>query len=700
MAKLETLIIELRADNKKLKQDLNKVRGATNKQAKKMGSEFGKMFNTGLGSFAIGAGAIFALTSAVRKGIRALKDLDTGMRNVNTIIKVGEKQLKSYTKEVRKLSTQTGATTKELTDGFYQLVSAGVAAGDSIKFLGVASKAAIAGLSDTKTAIDGMTTIMNSWQMSAEDANDIFDTLFKTVELGKTTFGEIAASISMVAPLAAAVGVSFKEVSASVAHLTAQGTPTTVAMTQIASAINGMNTELGDGWTKTRTLQEAMEEMFKRAGGSAEKLLTMMGRKEGMLAVLASAGKNADAAGVKFKAMGESAGAGMAAFNEQTKSMEFKIKKLDTALTDLSVSIIDNFTGTLTWLVENFTGGLDIITGRALEARDRLIKDSILNQDIAAAWEQALEGMTTEALQAEMDLINDKWDELDEKITMVESVAGGEIPRTKKYREDLLRLETQALAVSNAINGISVIPTGGVTPSPKPIISGGTTPALSITPAARIGQSFGDRFDQAQDVETTRIAAQFQAGMFDDTTDELETGLIEASDGFNANILGGVQSFGNLLTSTLGLAADSFVGVLMDGISIVGQLLGIVSSFTPAGFIKGFLGGAKGGTFEGGQKVASFAGGGDFTVPQGFSNDSFPMMVQSGERVQVTPSNKVGDESKILAKVLSAIYAQTAEMGKLDNKITVINNANIETTVKNNKAVETRLSNTGNDFGV
>lgn len=36
------------------------------------------------------------------------------------------------------------------------------------------------------------------------------------------------------------------------------------------------------------------------------------------------------------------------------------------------------------------------------------------------------------------------------------------------------------------------------------------------------------------------------------------------------------------------------------------------------------------------EKVPGFAGGADFIVPPGYPNDSFPMMVQSGERVQVT----------------------------------------------------------------
>jgi hypothetical protein len=40
-----------------------------------------------------------------------------------------------------------------------------------------------------------------------------------------------------------------------------------------------------------------------------------------------------------------------------------------------------------------------------------------------------------------------------------------------------------------------------------------------------------------------------------------------------------------------------------------------------------------------------FHSGGDFIVPPGYPNDSFPIMVESGERVQVTPSSETGNSN-------------------------------------------------------
>ena len=52
------------------------------------------------------------------------------------------------------------------------------------------------------------------------------------------------------------------------------------------------------------------------------------------------------------------------------------------------------------------------------------------------------------------------------------------------------------------------------------------------------------------------------------------------------------------------------------------------------------------------QPAPSFAQGGDFIVPQGYPNDSYPIMVESGERVQITPTNQV---SNLDAEILSAL---------------------------------------------
>lgn len=63
---------------------------------------------------------------------------------------------------------------------------------------------------------------------------------------------------------------------------------------------------------------------------------------------------------------------------------------------------------------------------------------------------------------------------------------------------------------------------------------------------------------------------------------------------------------------------------------------------------KAHLGGEFVGTSSGIRKMAA---GGSFIVPPGFNNDSYPMLVESGERVSVTPAGSVGSQDKLLQSI-------------------------------------------------
>lgn len=105
-----------------------------------------------------------------------------------------------------------------------------------------------------------------------------------------------------------------------------------------------------------------------------------------------------------------------------------------------------------------------------------------------------------------------------------------------------------------------------------------------------------------------------------------------------------------------------------------------------------------GGTFMNGKKIAAFANGGNFTVPNGFNNDTFPMLVESGERVRVTPAARAGDESKMLATIagrLESLEVNTImAMRKYQAQVAVqqsIEDRGIQLTVERSERREARF---------
>lgn len=101
-----------------------------------------------------------------------------------------------------------------------------------------------------------------------------------------------------------------------------------------------------------------------------------------------------------------------------------------------------------------------------------------------------------------------------------------------------------------------------------------------------------------------------------------------------------------------------------------GGILGMLTSVIPF-----FKFAHTGGDFVGtGSGVMRMAGGGSFVVPSGFPNDSFPLMVESGERVSVTSTNRMGQESQYLKQLIDRVDTLNAYTISNANKS---NNGNI-----------------------
>jgi len=116
--------------------------------------------------------------------------------------------------------------------------------------------------------------------------------------------------------------------------------------------------------------------------------------------------------------------------------------------------------------------------------------------------------------------------------------------------------------------------------------------------------------------------------------------------------------------------------------------------------IGAFIGGKEGGEFVGTSSgvKAAFAGGGEFTVPMGFNNDSFPMWVQSGERVSVTPAGKQNKEAALLESLLKATHAQTmtiamqqSRLNKLEVTAGAMSGRDIQLVVEKEQRISDRI---------
>lgn len=162
------------------------------------------------------------------------------MQEVNTLLNVSSEEFKKIQDGILQVSTQFPQSVTDLTGSAYDFISAGAKVGDVLKSIKLASKAAVAGITDTKTATKVGMAVINAYGKSISELSSVYDELFMTVKLGVTTFPELAQHIGEVLPTARMAGVSFKEVGAAIATLTKAGIRTPLAVTALNSALRNL----------------------------------------------------------------------------------------------------------------------------------------------------------------------------------------------------------------------------------------------------------------------------------------------------------------------------------------------------------------------------------------------------------------------------------------------------------------------------
>mgnify|MGYP000758775219 CR=1 FL=1 len=311
------------------------------------------------GGIGISAGIAFA--QAAKGAYDFEKQFQQSMKEVATLSSGIKGSLTDYMNQVMEVTREVPILANDAAKALYQIVSAGHDGADGMKILEVSAKAAIGGVTDTATAADGITTLLNAYKLDVSQAEKISDQLFTTVKLGKTSFGELGQSIAQAAPVAAAYGVEIDQVLAAVATLTKQGTPTAQAMTQIRASIIAVSKVLGDGAFDNRTYQEALAEVAKQAGGSESKLRELVPEVEAVNAVLGLTGINVKEAAGHLKDMQNATGAAEEAFKEMASSAQNQLQLLQNNVTaflrPMGESILKEVSGIASAFNEAFASG-------------------------------------------------------------------------------------------------------------------------------------------------------------------------------------------------------------------------------------------------------------------------------------------------------------------------------------------------------
>ena len=197
------------------KNDLDKI----NTKVQTSSTSLGKAFK----QFSLYAIALRTLKQAARETISTIKELDKSLTEQAMVTGKTREQTYQLLSSYQQLAAQTGSTTREIADLATQFMRQGKTTQESLVLTEAAMSAAkVAGISASES-INYLTTALNGFQLSANDAMSVSDKFAAIAANAATSYDEIAIALSKVASQANLAGMSIDYTTA----LLAKGLETT-----------------------------------------------------------------------------------------------------------------------------------------------------------------------------------------------------------------------------------------------------------------------------------------------------------------------------------------------------------------------------------------------------------------------------------------------------------------------------------------
>lgn len=359
--------------------ETNTATGALRENAGALGDVAGSAEGAGAslaaaaGQVAAAGAAIVGLSRTFGAATKASADFGSAMAEVSTLLDDGT-DVEALGRAVEQLTFQYGGSAPEQARALYQIISAGATdAAQATELLEAANRLAIGGVTDVRTAADGLTSVLNAYGPAAGTAANVSDALFVAMRAGKTTIGELSQGLGQVAPLASQAGVSLDQLLAATAALTKGGVSTNQAITQTRAVISAVIKPTADAAKvaqelglqfdaqalKSKDLAGFLEDVRQKTGGNTETMARLFGSVEALNAALTLTGTGAQDFGNIIEAQGRKAGQTGEAFDKLNETSAQAAQRFGAALEGLQRSLGDAITA-FSPLLEAATKGLNL----------------------------------------------------------------------------------------------------------------------------------------------------------------------------------------------------------------------------------------------------------------------------------------------------------------------------------------------------
>lgn len=397
-------------------------------------------FTQGVSSMTVAAGTLIAdlvktassqLTNLAQSAIRNGSVYETSLAKVGTIADLGKLSIQKLGSQITDMSNTMGIAATDIAEATYQAISAGQDTANAVEFAGQAAKLATAGFTSTTSAVDILTTALNAYGLSADQATHVSDVLLTTQNLGKTSVDELSSSMGRVIPLAAAYNVSVENLSSGLAVMTANGIATAEATTYTKSMLN----ELGDtGSTVGKILQQqtgksfaqlssdgkslgdVLQVLYDSVGDDGTAFAGLWSSVEAGTGALSLVSGGADKFNGVLAQMVDSAGATDTAYQTMTDTFQHSMESLQTTAENLSIDLFEAMEPGLKEAANWGTDCLNTLTSALNEGGPAAMLDAAsgILENLTAGVVQKIPGLASAATQVITKLVQYLADHQDE----------------------------------------------------------------------------------------------------------------------------------------------------------------------------------------------------------------------------------------------------------------------------------------------
>lgn len=281
--------------------------------------------------------------------------------------------------KIADMSKQTGISAEELNETLYQAMSAGIPVtedmGTALAAVQTAAKLSVGGFTSSSTAMSRLTTAINAYGLSADDASRIADEFILVQNKGVTTVDELASNMGRAISTGSAYGVNLENLNAAYISLTKGGISTAESTTYLSSMMN----ELGDSGSDVgKVLQEktgmsfsqlmdngysladVLDILMASVDGDSSALMNLWGSAEAGKAANAILTQGTDNFRQSLDDLGNSSGTTEDAYSTMMDTADGKMKQVKETANDLFIKVFEKAEPVIAavldgfqWLIEN-----------------------------------------------------------------------------------------------------------------------------------------------------------------------------------------------------------------------------------------------------------------------------------------------------------------------------------------------------------